>query len=263
MSTASYAIRDSVTMLRRDVRHSLRYPIMTISGIMVPVFLLLVFVGVFGNALRAGLGAAIPAGGHYVDYLAPGIIVLTACASAEATAVNVCTDMSAGIIARFRTMAIARTSVLTGQVLGSLIRTMISGALVVVAALGLGFRPTAGAVEWIAAAGMFAMLALALTWLGTAFGIVAKTPEGANSLALILLVLPFVSSAFVPDATMPAGVRWFAEYQPFTPVINTLRGLLTGAPIGSSALLAVAWCGALSALGYAWARARYNRQATH
>ena len=204
-----------------------------ISGLLVPVFLLLLFVGVFGNTLRAGLGAAAPAGGHYIDYLAPGILVMTAGASAAATAINVCIDMNEGIIARFRTMAITRTSVLTGQVLGSLTRTLISGVLVVAVALGLGFRPTATPLEWLAAAGVFAMLTLALTWLTIAFGLQAKTPAGANSLSLIPQFLPFISSAFVPTASMPAGVRWFAENQPFTSVINTLRGLLTGTPIGN------------------------------
>jgi ABC-2 type transport system permease protein len=262
MSTTTYALRDSATMLRRDIRHSLRYPIMSISGLMVPVFLLLLFVGVFGNTLRAGLGAATPAGGRYIDYLAPGILVMTAGASAAATAINVCIDMNEGIIARLRTMAITRTSVLTGQVLGSLTRTMISGVLVVAVAIGLGFRPTATPLEWLAVAGVFAMLTLALTWLTIAFGLQAKTPAGANSLSLIPQFLPFISSAFVPTASMPAGVRWFAENQPFTPIINTLRGLLTGTPIANDAILTVAWCAALMAVGYVWSRARYNRYVT-
>lgn len=240
MRTLSRVVRDSATMLRRDLRHSLRFPAMTISGLMVPVFLLMLFVGVFGNALHAGLGAAIPDGGRYIDYLAPGIILMTAGASAAATAVNVCTDMNEGIIARFRTMAITRASVLTGQVLGSLIRTLISGALVVAAALALVFRPTATPLQWAAAVGLFAMLTLSLTWLTVAFGLLTKTPAVANSLSLIPQFLPFISSAFVPTDSMPAGVRWFAEEQPFTPIIETLRGLLTGTPIGHSALLAVA-----------------------
>lgn len=240
MRTLSRVVRDSATMLRRDLRHSLRFPAMTISGLMVPVFLLMLFVGVFGNALHAGLGAAIPDGGRYIDYLAPGIILMTAGASAAATAVNVCTDMNEGIIARFRTMAITRASVLTGQVLGSLIRTLISGALVVAVALALGFRPTATPLQWAAAVGLFAMLTLSLTWLTVAFGLLTKTPAVANSLSLIPQFLPFISSAFVPTGSMPAGVRWFAEEQPFTPIIETLRGLLTGTPIGHSALLAVA-----------------------
>lgn len=258
MRTLAYTLRDSATMLRRDLRHSLRYPAMTISGLMVPVFLLLLFVGVFGNALHAGLGAAIPDSGRYIDYLAPGIILMTAGACAAATAVSVCMDMNEGIIARFRTMAITHASVLTGQVLGSLIRTLISGALVVAVALALGFRPTGTPLQWAAAVGLFAMLTLSLTWLTVAFGLLTKTPAGANSLSLIPQFLPFISSAFVPTDSMPAGVRWFAEEQPFTPIIETLRGLLTGTPIGHSALLAVAWCAAITAAGYLAARTRYN-----
>ncbi|MEO8899252.1 MAG: ABC transporter permease [Candidatus Dormibacter sp.] len=258
MSLSAMALRDAATMLRRDLRHSVRYPMMTVGGLMVPVFLLLLFVGVFGNTLRAGLGGAPPAGGHYIDYLAPGILVMTAGASAAATAINVCTDMNEGIIARFRTMAITRTSVLTGQVLGSLTRTVVSGVLVVVVAIGLGFRPTATPVEWAAAAGVFALLTLSLTWLTIAFGLQAKTPAGANSLSLIPQFLPFISSAFVPTASMPAGVRWFAENQPFTPIINTLRGLLTNGQIGNSAVISVSWCVGLTVVGYLWARARYN-----
>ena len=262
MSTLPHAVRDSATMLRRDILHSLRYPMMTLSGVMVPIFFLLLFVGVFGHALSAGLGATASIARHYIDYLAPGIILMTASGSAEATAVSICTDMKEGIIARFRTMAITRTSVLTGQVLGSLIQALISVALVVIVALALGFRPTATPGEWVAAAGVFAAFTLALTWLAVAFGLVAKTPEGANSLSLILVVLPFVSSAFVPTGSMPAGARWFAHNQPFTPIIETLRGLLTGTPIGHSAVLAGAWCAGLTALGYLWARRRYDHSPT-
>jgi ABC-2 type transport system permease protein len=259
MTSPSYALRDSVTMLRRDILHARRFPLMTISSMAVPIFFLLLFVGVFGNALRAGLDGAIAAGGHYVDYLAPGIILMTASSSAESTAVNVSTDMTEGIIARFRTMAIARASVLSGQVLGSMIRSLISVALVVAIAVGLGFRPTASPVEWVAAVGVFLMLSLTFTWLAVAFGLLADTPAGANSLSLILVVLPFVSSAFAPTSTMPAGVRWFAHNQPFTPIIETLRGLLTGTPIGHSAALAAGWCAALAVLGYTCARNRYER----
>ena len=174
MSTAAYALHDSATMLRRDLRHSLRYPMMAIGGLLVPVFLLLLFVGVFGSTLRAGLGSAAPAGGHYIDYLTPGILVITAGASAAATAINVCIDMNEGIVARFRTMAITRTSVLTGQVLGSLTRTVISGVLVIAVAAGLGFRSSASPLEWLATAGLFTGLTLALTWLAIGFGLTAK-----------------------------------------------------------------------------------------
>jgi ABC-2 type transport system permease protein len=259
MSAMPYAMRDSATMLRRDLRHAMRFPMMSVSGVMVPVFFLLMFVGVLGNTLRAGLGAAAPPGGNYVDYLVPGVILMTACSSAEVTAVLVSTDMTEGIIARFRTMAIARTSVLTGQVLGSLIRTVVSGVLVVAVAVGLGFRSSANPAEWLAALAVFALLTFSLTWLTVAFGLLAKTPAGANSLSLILVVLPFASSAFVPTASMPAGVRWFSENQPFTPIIQTLRGLLTGTHIGPDAAIAVAWCAGIAAVGYLWSRALYNR----
>lgn len=257
MSTLPNVIHDSMTMLGRDIRHAVRFPMMTISAVTVPVLVMLLFAGVFGGTLRAGLAGA--AGGHYIDYLVPGIILMTAASTAEATALNVNTDMTEGIIARLRTMAITRASVLTGQVLGSLIRTMISGTLVVAVAFGLGFRPTATPVEWVAAIGVFALLTLALTWLTVAFGLLAKTPAGANSLALIVVVLPFVSSAFVPTASMPASVRWFAHNQPFTPMIETLRGLLTGTAIGHDAVLAVLWCALITSLAYSWARSLYNR----
>lgn len=258
MSTLSLAARDTATMLRRDVLHSLQAPAMTISGMSVPVIFLLLYAGVFGHALSAGIGAA--PGTAYIDFLAPGILVMTAGFSAEGTAISVCTDMTHGIIDRFRTMAISRGCVLAGQVAGSLIRTVISGIVVTAVSVLLGFRPTAGPAEWVAAAGVFAMLALALTWLTVAFGLLAKTPAGANSLALIPAVLPFVSSAFIPTRAMPAGVRWFAQNQPFTPVIDTMRGLLTGTGIGNSAVIAVAWCAGLTLVGYLWARALYGRR---
>ena len=262
MTTTAVTVRDSATMLRRDLRHALHYPLLTISGLCVPIFLLLLFVGVFGRALHAGLGAASTGNARYIDYLAPGIILMTAGCAGAGTAINVCLDMNEGIIARFRTMAISRESVLTGQAVGSVIRTLISAILVVAVALLLGFRPTASALEWVAAFGVMAMLTLAVTWLTVAFGLLAKTPAGANSLSLIPQFLPFISSAFVPTQSMPAGVGWFAQHQPFTPVIETLRGLLMGTPIGTSAIVAAAWCAAITVTGFVWARHLYNRVPT-
>ena len=254
MSTLSFALRDSATMLRRDVRHSLRRLSITLSGgLLVPIIMLVLFVYVFGGAIGAGQGGA------YIDYLAPGIIIMTVVSGGATTAINLCIDMSEGIIARFRTMAIFRASVLTGQVLGSLIRTMISVCLVIGVALLMGFRPSAGPVAWIAALGVIALFTFALTWMAVVFGLVGKTPAGANSLSLIFQLLAFTSSAFVRPDSMSGGVRWFAEYQPFTPVIDTVRGLLLGTPIGNSAVLAVAWCVGLTLVGYLWARAVYNR----
>jgi ABC-2 type transport system permease protein len=259
MSNLSFTLRDSATMLRRDVRHSLRNISITVSGLLVPIIMLVLFAYVFGGAIGAGLGN-MAHGGSYIDYLVPGIIIMTIASGCSTTALNLCMDMSEGIITRFRTMAISRTSVLTGLVLGSLIRTMISVGLVIGVALLIGFRPTANPVIWIAALGLIALLTLAITWMGVAFGLVGKTPAGANSLALIFQLLSFTSSAFVRTDSMAVGVRWFAEYQPFTPVIETLRGLLLGTSIsGNSVILAVAWCAGLTLLGYLWARAVYNR----
>jgi ABC-2 type transport system permease protein len=254
MTALAYTARDSATMLRRDLLHSLRFPLLTISGLIVPVLLLLLFDGVFGNTLHAGLG-----GGRYIDYLTPGILLMTASSAAQATALNVNMDMTEGIIARFRTMAISRASVLTGQVLGSVLRTLVSGGLMLAVAVGLGYRPHADAGEWLGAIGAFALLATAVTWLTVSFGLFAKTPAGANSLSLIVVFLPFVSSAYVPTDSMPSGVRWFAEHQPFTPIIQTLRGLLAGSPSAHDAALAVCWCLAMAAAGYLWARASYER----
>jgi len=246
------------TMPRRDVRHSLRNLTMPLSGLGTPTIMLVLFNYVFGGTLGAGLDGAAH-GGAYINYLAPGILIMTVGSGVASTAINLCMDMSEGIIARFRTMAIARASVLTGQVLGSLIRTLITVGLVTGVALLMGFRPTADPVAWVAALGLVALLTFALTWMGVLFGLVGKTPAGANSLSLIFLLLSFTSSAFVSTDSMPAGVRAFAKYQPFTPVIETLRGLLLGTPIGDSAVLAVAWCVGLTLVGYLWSRAVYNR----
>jgi ABC-2 type transport system permease protein len=251
-------MRDSATMLRRDVRHSLRYLPMTLSGILTPVFMLLLFVEVFGGTLGAGLGG-VSYHGAYINYVAPAIIIMTIGSGCATTAVNLCVDMNEGIIARFRTMAISRASVLIGPVLGNLIRTMISVGLVIAVALLVGFRPTGGPTSWLAAIGVIALFTFALTWLAVAFGLVTKSPAGANSLSLIpQFLLPFISSAFVRPESMPAGIRWFAENQPFTPVIDTLRGLLLGAPLGNSAGLAVAWCAGITVAGFLWARAAFS-----
>jgi ABC-2 type transport system permease protein len=254
MSTLTFTLRDSATMLRRDFRHSLRNLTMTVSGLMTPIIMLVLFVYVFGGTMGAGLG------GSYIDYVAPAIILMTVGSGCATTAINLCMDMSEGIIARFRTMAISRASVLTGQVVGSLIRTMITVGLVMVVALLMGFRPTAGLAEWLAAFGLVGLFTLAITWMGVVFGLVGKTPAGANSLSIIFqLLLPFTSSAFVRPESMPEAIRWFARYQPFTPVIDTLRGLLLGTPVGNSVVLAVAWCVGLTLFGYLCARAVYNR----
>jgi ABC-2 type transport system permease protein len=254
-ATGAKAFRDTTTMLRRNLRHMQRFPLMSIGTIGMPVLMLLLFVHVFGGSL----GGTVTAGVSYVDYLVPGILVMAVGAGAAWTSVNLCTDMGEGIVSRFRTMAISRYSVLTGQALSSLLNTAVSLVLVIGVAVLNGFRPAADLVGWLAAAGLLVLLALAFTWLGIAFGLSAKTPAGANSSSLPLQFLPFVSSAFVPTDSMSSGLAWFAGNQPFTPIIDTLRGLLVGTPIGSSGYWAVGWCLALAAAGYLWSRALFNR----
>jgi ABC-2 type transport system permease protein len=259
MSTLTYAVRDSTTMLRRNLRHIVRYPSMTLMLVGIPVILLLLFVYVFGGTLGAGLGDASGGRAEYVDYVTPGIILMTVAGAAQGTAISVAMDMTEGIIARFRTMAIFRPSVLTGHVLGSMIQTALSLVVVIGIALLIGFRPTAGPVEWIAAIGVLAMITLAVTWLSVACGLVSKSVETASNLPMPLILLPFLGSGFVPTDSMPAGLRWFADYQPFTPFIETLRGLLLGTAIGNSAVIAAAWCAAITLASFLWARAAFNR----
>jgi ABC-2 type transport system permease protein len=259
MSTLAYTVSDSATMLRRSLRHMLRYPSMTLMLAGIPVIMLLLFVYVFGGTLGAGLGGASLRRAAYIQYVTPGIILVTVVLGATGTAISVAMDMTEGIIARFRTMAISRASVLTGHVLGSMIQTMLGIAAVIGVALLIGFRSAAGPVEWIAAIGVLAMTTLALTWLSVALGMVTKSVETASNLPMPLMLLPFLGSGFVPTDSMPAGMRWFAEHQPFTPIIETVRGLLMGTSIGSSAVAAVAWCAGITLFGYLWARALYNR----
>jgi ABC-2 type transport system permease protein len=259
MSTISYAVADSATMLRRQLRHMQRYLSMTLMLIGMPIVFLLLFVYVFGGTLGAGLGG--PAGGRaeYVEFVTPGILLIAVASGAMGTAIAVAMDMTEGIVARFKTMAIFRPSVLTGQVLGSMVQTMLSLVVVVAVALLIGFRPSATPVEWVAVAAVLAAITFALTWLCVAFGLVAKSVEAASNLPQPLVFLPFLGSGFVPTESMPTGLRWFAEYQPFTPVIDTVRGLLLGTAIGHSGVLATAWCAGIALVGYLWARRLYNR----
>jgi ABC-2 type transport system permease protein len=259
MSTISYAVADSATMLRRDLRHMLRYPSMTVQLVGMPIVILLLFVYVFGGTLGAGLGRAAGGRAQYLEYVVPGILLMTVAAKVQGTAILVAMDMTEGIVARFRTMAIFRPSVLTGHVLGSLIQSILSLAIVTGVAMLIGFRTSATAVEWIAAAGVLALITFALTWLSVALGMVAKTVESASNLPMPLVFLPFLGSGFVPTDSMPTALRWFAEYQPFTPVIETVRGLLLGTAIGNSAVVAIAWCAGITLVGYLWSLKLYNR----
>ena len=259
MTTLSYAVADSATMLRRNLRRMLRYPSMTVMIMAVPVIFLLLFVYVFGGTLGAGLGHMSDGRAAYLRYVTPGIILLTLGTAATSTAVSVAMDMTSGIIARFRTMAIARVCVLTGHVLGSMIQSLLGIALVLGIAAAMGFRTSADPLSWLAAISLLVLITFAITWLAVALGLVSNSPETASNLPMFLMLLPFLGSGFVPAHAMPAGLRWFAEYQPFTPVIQTVRGLLTGGPIGDNATMAIAWGVGIAALSYLWARRLYRR----
>lgn len=255
----THAFADTMTMLRRNLRHTIRYPSMTLGSVFGPVIMLLLFVGVLGKSLGAGIASGSGSGGHgYIGYIAPGIIVMAVASGSMATAVAVCMDMTEGIVDRFRTMPIARVSILAAHVVNSMVTTVVSAASVVLVSVALGFRPHAGATGWAAAIGLLLLLTFALTWLAVALGLVSPTPEAASNSPMLIVFLPFVGSAFAPASSMPVGVRQFAEYQPFTPAIETLRGLLTGAPIGHNAVIAVGWCAVIAAGGYVWARAAFR-----
>jgi ABC-2 type transport system permease protein len=259
MTTLNYAVRDSRTMLRRNLRRVVRYPSLTLMLVGMPIVFLMLFVYAFGGTLGAGLGD--PSGGRteYLNYVTPAIILMTVTAAVQGTAISVAMDMTEGIIARFRTMAISRASVLTGHVVGSLIQTLGSMVVIIGVALLIGFRPNANMVEWLAAAGLLVMVSLALIWLSVALGLNAKSVETASNTPMFLVLLPFLGSGFVPTESMPAGLRWFAEYQPFTPIIETIRGLLMGTPIGNDGVLAVAWIIGIGLAGYLWATKLFSR----
>jgi ABC-2 type transport system permease protein len=254
-----HPLRDSATMLRRNLKRMLRYPSMTVMLVGMPVVFLLLFVYVFGGTLGAGLGGVSGGRAEYANYVAPAIILMTVTATVQGTAISVAMDMTEGVIARFRTMHIARVSVLTGHVLGTVIQAVFSLTIVIGVALLVGFRPTAGLGGWLATAGFLLVVTFALVWLCVALGQVSKSVETASNLPMPLVLLPFLGSGFVPTDSMPDGLRWFAEYQPFTPIIETLRGLLMDKPIGNNALIALVWCALITLGGYLWSKKLFNR----
>ncbi|MFF5291118.1 ABC transporter permease [Paractinoplanes globisporus] len=257
-----HPLRDSATMLRRNLKRMLRYPSMTVLLIGMPVVFLLLFVYVFGGTLGAGLGGGGGGGGRdtYANYVTPAIILMTIASVVQGTAISIAMDMAEGIITRFRTMHIARVSVLTGHVLGSVIQGMIALAAVIGVALLVGFRPDAGLGGWLLTAGFLVIVTFSLVWLCVALGQVSGTVETASNAPMPLILLPFLSSGFVPTDSMPAGLRWFAEHQPFTPIIETLRGLLMGTPIGNDWWIALLWCAAMALGGYLWSKKLFNRE---
>jgi ABC-2 type transport system permease protein len=197
----------------------------------------------------------------YVDYATPGMIVLTICYGLSATALAVNSDMTKGIINRFKVMDISRSAVLNAQVVASMLRSLVAIAAIIGVAFALGFRPAASFPEWLGVIGLIVLVSFGTSWITVALGLAAKTPESAGMVAVPLVLLPFLSSAIVPTGKMGPGVRQFAEYQPFTPIIETLRGLLTGAPSASKAIIAVLWCVGFALVGYLWSLATFTKRA--
>ncbi|MFE7571495.1 ABC transporter permease [Streptomyces sp. NPDC057539] len=263
MSSLSLAVRDSSTMLRRNLLHARRYPSMTLNLLLTPIMLLLLFVYLFGDVMSAGIGGGGADRSEYIAYLVPGLVLMTIGSTTIGTAVSVSNDMTEGIIARFRTMAIHRGSVIIGHVIGSVLQSIASVVLVGAVAVAIGFRSTdATVLEWLAAFGLLVLFATALTWIAVGMGLISPNAEAASNNAMPLIFLPLISSAFVPIDAMPGWFQPIAEYQPFTPAIETLRGLLLGTEIGANGWLAVGWCLGLAVLGYIWSKSVFNRGTT-
>ncbi|WP_250007631.1 ABC transporter permease [Actinoplanes sp. M2I2] len=244
---------DTAVLLGRSLRHVVRSPDTVITTVLTPIAMLLLFVYVLGGAIRTGAGS-------YVNYLLPGILIITIASSISYTAYRLFSDLQGGIFDRFRSMPIARAAVLWAHVLTSLVANLISLVVVLLVALMIGFRSGAGGSAWLAAAGILVLFTLALTWLAVIPGLTASSVDGASAFAYPLIFLPFVSSAFVPTASMPGPVRAFAENQPVTSIVNTLRALFAGQPVGPDIWTALAWCAGLLVVAIALAAVIYRRR---
>jgi ABC-2 type transport system permease protein len=244
---------DTAVLLGRSLRHITRSPDTIITTAIMPIALLLLFVYVFGGAIRHGSGS-------YVTYLLPGILLITIAMGISYTAVRLFTDMQGGIFERFQSLPIARSSALWSHVLTSLAANLISLVIVVLVAVGMGFRSGAGELAWLAIAGILVLFTLALTWIAVIAGLSAKTVEGAGAFAYPIIFLPFISSAFVPTGTMPGPVRAFADNQPVTSIVNTIRDLLAQQPVSTGIWIALAWCLGILIVAYALAMAIYHRK---
>src|SRR5690348_3092551 len=253
MTTHSFG--DTAVLTGRSMRHITRSPDTIITTAIMPIAFMLLFVYVFGGAIKHGSGS-------YVTYLLPGILLITIASGISYTAFRLFTDMQGGIFERFQSMPIARSGVLWGHVLTSLLANVISLVLVVGVALLMGFRSGAGVLAWLAVAGILVLFTLALTWIAVIPGLTAKSVDGASAFSYPLIFLPFISSAFVPTATMPGPVRAFAEHQPVTSIVNTIRDLFTQQPVGSDIWTALAWCAGILVVAFVVANAVYRRRAT-
>ena len=250
---AGHAVHDTVVLTKRSLRHVLRSPDTIVTTALTPIAMLLLFVYVFGGAIDVGTGS-------YVTYLLPGVLLITVASGVAYTAFRLFTDVTGGIVARFRSMPIARSAVLWGHVLTSVVANAVSLLVVLLVALAMGFRSGAGPLAWLAVAGVLLLFTLALTWLAVVPGLTATSVDGVSGFSYPLVFLPFVSSAFVPTEGMPGPVRWFAEHQPVTSIVDTLRRLLAEEPLGQQGWVAVAWCTGLLVAAYALAMSTYRRR---
>lgn len=256
MSTATF-VSDTAVLTGRSMRHITRSLDTIITTALMPVAFMLLFVFVFGGAIDTGSFE-----GSYVDYLLPGIMLITVATGISYTAYRLFMDLQSGIFERFQSMPIARSSVLWAHVLTSLVSTMISVVLVVLVALLIGFRTGASVLAWFGVAGILVLFSLALTWIAVIAGLSAKTVDGAGAFAYPIIFLPFISSAFVPTESMPGPVRWFAENQPVTSIVDTIRALFAQQPVGTDIWVALAWCFGILVVAYAFAMVAYRRRVT-
>jgi ABC-2 type transport system permease protein len=250
---ANHALSDTAALTGRSLKHITRSLDTIITTTIMPIAFLLLFVFVFGGAVDVGTA-------QYVDYLVPGILVITVASGVSYTAYRLFGDLKGGMVERFQSMPIARSAVLWSHVLTSMVALAISLLVVLVAAFAMGFRPHANLLDWLAVAGILAVFSLAMTWLAIIPGLLASTPDGAGAFAYPLILLPFISSAFVPTETMATPVRIFAENQPVTSIVDALRALLAGQPVGADIWIALAWCVGLLAVAYVAAMAAYRRK---
>jgi ABC-2 type transport system permease protein len=243
----------SIVMLRRNFKHIARNPTTVFNAVLMPVVVMLMFVYVFGDAFSVGV--------DYVDYATPGLLLLAVCYGLGSVAVSVNSDVTKGIINRFKVMDVPRSAVLTGHVIASVLTNLLAVAAIIGVAFLLGFSPSASLFDWLGVIGLVVLLSFAAGWLTIAMGLAAKSPETAGLASLPLVMLPFFSSAISPTDKMGPGIRQFAEYQPFTPIIETLRGLINGAPAAGDVIPALAWCIGIALVGYLWANSTFTKRA--